>query len=254
MFWVLLFSQASVGETLATSSSHGNFLNAILSANIIVQATFVILLMMSIISWAFILQKWFLFKAVKRSNRSMESVFLEASSFEEIYQISRSHEESPLSKVFVSGYNELQKVSKISHSKESELDFGIDNIERSLVQSSREEVALLGQGLSFLATTGSSCPFIGLFGTVFGIMDSFGKIATTGSASLAVVAPGISEALIATGFGLFAAIPASVFYNAFQKQIQNIHLECQSFSTKFLNIAKRNFFQSSKIQPSIGKD
>ena len=97
--------------------------------------------------------------------------------------------------------------------------------------------------LSFLATTGSVSPFIGLFGTVFGIMNSFQQIGAMGSANLAVVAPGISEALIATGFGLFAAIPAAVFYNHFINEIKKAELQFNNFITDFLNISKRNFFK-----------
>ena len=107
------------------------------------------------------------------------------------------------------------------------------------------EISAMEDKLAFLATTGTVSPFIGLFGTVFGIMDAFQKIGKMGSASLAVVAPGISEALIATGVGLFAAIPASVFYNHYVTKIKKTELMFSNFTTDFLNIAKRNFFKDS---------
>ena len=188
------------------SSSSADFMDALLSANIIVQITFVILLIMSITSWSLIFYKWILFKRVRRENRKLENVFLKAKSFEEIYHIARASEDSPLSHIFVGGYNEMQNVLKGNKPHND-----LDNIERALHKSTQNQISFLENGLEFLATTGNSCPFIGLFGTVFGIMDSFSKIAKTGSASLNVVAPGISEALIATGLGLFAAIPCFYF-------------------------------------------
>ena len=241
-----LVASASPSETKALEL---NFLESILSANIIVQITFVILLVMSIVSWAVILQKWILFKNIREENAYMEDIFMRTGSFEEIYTTARSHETSSYAQLFSSGYNEMQKILKIQEQAKSEDSsknqklFGLDNIERALRREVDNEISLLEQGLMFLATTGNSCPFIGLFGTVFGIMDAFSKIAIMGSASLNVVAPGIAEALIATGFGLFAAIPASIFYNTFLNKIKKFELELNNFSIDFLNIAKRNFFR-----------
>ena len=116
---------------------------------------------------------------------------------------------------------------------------GIDNVERALNRTGNAEVSKLESALSFLATTGSVCPFIGLFGTVWGIMDTFRGIGAKGSATLAVVAPGISEALVATAAGLAAAIPAVVFYNYFQNNIKNIAMEMDRFSSELLNILER---------------
>ena len=223
-----------------------NFLESILAANIIVQITFAVLLIMSIVSWAVIFQKWMLFKNIEKENLYLQDIFLKTSSFEEIYTTARSHEDSSLSQIFCGGYNEMQKLLKAQKNLEQNSQVqlrGLDNIERALRKEVENEISLLEQGLIFLATTGNSCPFIGLFGTVFGIMDAFSKIAVMGSASLTVVAPGIAEALIATGFGLFAAIPASIFYNTFINKIKKYELELNNFSTDFLNISKRNFFQ-----------
>ena len=235
---LIFFSSPSLAEGEVSSV---NFLESLLSANFVVQITFVILLMMSVTSWALISHKWVLFKKIQKENKKLSDVFVKATSFEEICHIARSSEKAPLSQIFSEGYNEMQNVLK--ENKSGKPSYYLDNIERSLHKSTQNQVAFLENGLGFLATAGNSCPFIGLFGTVFGIMDSFSEIAAMGSASLNVVAPGISEALIATGLGLFAAIPASIFYNTFINKIKILELEFNNFSTDFLNIAKRNFFK-----------
>lgn len=246
---ILLVPQTGFTEEapLPETSQSINFLEALLSANLIVQITFVILLILSIMSWAIVLQKHALFKNQEKENKPYDDIFLKTHSFEEIHLHARSHETSSLSQIFLSGYNEMQKIFKTRNSNESKEGkaslFGLDNVERALRKGTDNEIAFLESGLTFLATVGSSSPFIGLFGTVFGIMDAFSKIAVTGSASLSVVAPGIAEALIATGLGLFVAIPATIFYNAFVNRIKKFELEFNSFSTDFLNIARRNFFR-----------
>ena len=230
--------------------SHGlDFLDAVLSANVIVQITFLILIVMSVVSWAIILQKYFFFRQVKESNAFLKEAFLKDGSFEEIYSKARSNENSSLAKIFIGGYNEMQKILQNKPDQNAtpvKSLRGLDNIERALRKSCENELSLMENGLGFLATVGSSCPFIGLFGTVFGIMNSFNKIAIMGSASLNVVAPGIAEALLATGVGLFAAIPASIFYNSYLAQTRKFDLLFNNFTTDFLNIARRNFFQDKE--------
>ena len=241
------FSENTV-ET-AVQAPGVNFLDSILSASIIVQITFFILIVMSVVSWAIIFQRFFFFKEIKKLNSALSEVFLQDGSFEEIYSKARSNEKSPLAQIFIGGYNEMQKIlqHKTNTEKSSVKELkGLDNIERALRRACENELSLMENGLGFLATVGSSCPFIGLFGTVFGIMNSFNKIAVMGSASLNVVAPGIAEALLATGVGLFAAIPASIFYNSYLSQIRKFDLVFNNFTTDFLNIAKRNFFQSKE--------
>ena len=216
-------------------------LDSILSASLIVQLTFLILIIMSVVSWAIIIQKYMLFKKIKNSNAPLEEVFLQDGSFEEIYSKARALEDSPLSQIFIEGYNEMTKI--VSKPQPEKSLKGLDNIERALRKACDTERSRLENGLVFLATVGSSGPFIGLFGTVFGIMNSFNKIALMGSASLNVVAPGIAEALLATGVGLFAAIPASIFYNNYITEVKKLELLFNNFSSDFLNIAKRNFFK-----------
>ena len=250
MLWLFfLFSKpAFSAETAPVPPEETlNFLSALLSANIVVQITFVVLLLLSVMSWAIILQKRALFKNLEKENAPYGDIFLNTHSFEEIYIRARSNENSSLAQIFISGYNEMQKIFKVKNrnkteGKKSSL-FGLDNVERALRKGMENETAFLENGLTFLATVGNSSPFIGLFGTVIGIMDAFSKISVTGSASLSVVAPGIAEALVATGLGLFVAIPAVVFYNSFVNRIKKFELEFNGFSADFLNIARRNFFQ-----------
>ena len=251
IFCVILYSPIPLFAQEVVPASHPlpsglNFIDAVLSASLIVQITFFILIVMSVVSWAIILQKHVFFKGIRELNTSMEDVFLKEDSFEDIYLKSRSHEKSSLSQIFIAGYSEMQKILRHkSDPKAAPVKSlkGLDNIDRALRKACENELAFMENGLGFLATVGNSCPFIGLFGTVFGIMTSFNKIAVMGSASLNVVAPGIAEALLATGVGLFAAIPASIFYNSYLTQIRKFDLLFNNFTTDFLNIAKRNFFQ-----------
>ena len=141
---------------------------------------------------------------------------------------------SPVAAVFSSGYHEFMKAKDSRAS-----DDVLENIERALRRSSTNELTLLEKRVPFLATTGSSAPFIGLFGTVWGIMNSFLNIGAKGATNLAVVAPGISEALIATAVGLFAAIPAVIGYNYCASKIRLLHREMENFSSDFLNSVKR---------------
>ena len=219
-------------------------IEAIRSAGLIVQLTMILLAVMSVVSWAIILSKWNLFKNNTANNVPFEDIFLKAASFDEIYEMSNSASHSSLAMVFRAGYSELNKIIHSKNTAESgNLLSGIDNLQRALNKAVNNEISYMERRLFFLATTGSVSPFIGLLGTVFGIMSSFQQIGAMGSPNLAVVAPGISEALIATGFGLFAAIPAAVFYNHFVNEIKKTELEFNNFVTDFLNISKRNFFK-----------
>jgi biopolymer transport protein TolQ len=148
--------------------------------------------------------------------------------------------------MFNEGYGELKKLMEKGEDPEepdgiSTDPGGIDNIARALRRATTSEITRLEKYLTFLATTGATAPFIGLFGTVWGIMTAFKGIGETGSASLAVVAPGIAEALIATAIGLAAAIPAVMGYNHFQHKIKVVISEMDSFATEFLNIVQRTF-------------
>lgn len=223
--------------------------HAIVSASPIVQLTLLILVAMSIISWAIIFQKKKIFKAIENNDDEFLDAFWKANSLDEIYEDIEKYHASPVANCFKSGFKELQRLAdsdlaeKVPGGEGAPKLVGLDNISRALRKSADLEIANMEQRLNFLATTGSTGPFIGLFGTVWGIMGSFQKIGATGMASLAVVAPGISEALIATGIGLAAAIPAVAGYNHFLSKIKKRELEITNFNSDFLNIVKRNFFK-----------
>lgn len=223
--------------------------HAITSANLVVQLTLLCLAALSALSWAIILLKRKQIHELKIANPLFEEMFWKSSSLDLIYDKLKEHSKSNLANVFRSGYLELRKIAGSNLAQSANKDgetpmlSGLDNLERALKKAIDNEVSSLELRLSFLATTGSTGPFIGLFGTVWGIMSAFQKIGATGVASLAVVAPGISEALIATGVGLFAAIPATVGYNYFVTQIKQQELALSNFAADFLNIAKRNFFK-----------
>ena len=201
---------------------------------------------MSIVSWSIILTKRKMFRLTEVYNAPFQDVFQKAQNLNSIYEVGLQYKKSSLATIFVSGYRELSRISSSQLAENESANeglLGIDNLERALNKASSNELSAMEEKLTFLATTGTVSPFIGLFGTVFGIMDAFHKIGEMGVASLAVVAPGISEALLATGVGLFAAIPASVFYNVYINKIRKMELEFNNFITDFLNLAKRNFFK-----------
>ena len=246
----IVFAESDQGEAVEKVQVHNpakvGVIEAFRSAGVIVQMTMLLLMVMSVVSWAIIFSKWNLFKSNTVNNAPFEDVFFKASSLDDILNMSKSYPKSSLAAVFRSGYSELKKIISARSSENTEggsLLSGIDNLQRALNKAVGNEISYMERRLSFLATTGSVSPFIGLFGTVFGIMNSFQQIGAMGAANLAVVAPGISEALIATGFGLFAAIPAAVFYNHFVNEIKKAELQFNNFVTDFLNISKRNFFK-----------
>ena len=222
--------------------------HAITSASPVVQITLLILVAMSIVSWAIAFSKRSQFQSSEESNEPFMNVFWKANSLEDIYESVANHPESSMARVFKAGYLELRKIAESNLAtddaeKQRPLLSGLDNLQRALGKAIDNEVSSLEGRLSFLATTGSTCPFIGLFGTVWGIMGAFQKIGATGMASLAVVAPGISEALIATAIGLAAAIPATVTFNHYTTKLRKHELDLNNFASDFLNIAKRNFFK-----------
>jgi biopolymer transport protein TolQ len=216
----------------------------LLSAGIIVKLVLILLLFFSVVSWAIIIFKLFqIHRANSESVRFMD-FFWKSKRFDTIASQVDRFTNSPLTVLFNEGYGELKKVVEGNGASEGSAlstDLGgIENVSRSLRRATNSEITRLEKYLTFLATTGSTSPFIGLFGTVWGIMTAFEGIGKTGSASLAVVAPGIAEALIATAIGLVAAIPAVMAYNHFQNKIRVLIKEMDNFSTEFLNIVQRN--------------
>jgi biopolymer transport protein TolQ len=215
------------------------------NSGLIVKFVLLLLIVFSVVSWAIILTKNIQLKRMNFSDGKFLDTFWKASSLEAIHEELGKFATSPLAQVFRAGYTELQKIAetKRNKSKEDLQLSGLDNVSRALRKASDNEIARLEGRTSFLATVGSTSPFIGLFGTVWGIMTAFQNIGNSGAASLAVVAPGISEALITTAVGLVAAIPAVMAYNYFVGKFRKQDLEINNFTTDFLNIVKRNFFR-----------
>lgn len=248
----LALSSVAAAETSAGKVAFSmNAWDAILQASPVVQLTLLLLIVMSVISWGIIISKRKVFSRMSRDNQLFMNEFAKAKSLEKLEEKTERFVDSSLARIFRAGYTELQRVASKAVQGEGESDdakplvHGADNVDRALHRAIGNEVLRLESMLSFLATVGSTGPFIGLFGTVWGIMGSFQKIGAMKSASLAVVAPGISEALVATAIGLAAAIPAVMAYNHFITQLRREETNFTNFASDFLNIVKRNFFKES---------
>ena len=204
-----------------------------------------ILLVFSVLSWSIVIMKFLVFRKVRNASLDFLDAFWESKTLNEAYEAARGYPISPEATVFVAGYNELKKISAARSSGQApatlEMQLAtMDNLKRAVRKAQFLESDRLSSSISVLATTGSATPFIGLFGTVWGIMASFQSIGERGSASLAVVAPGISEALVATAAGLAVAIPAVIFFNYFSNKIAGFESEVESFSTDFINLIERD--------------
>lgn len=246
MFILSLLLPAASAESVQIAQT-GSW-HAIAQASPVVQLTLLSLIAMSVVSWAIIVAKHKQFKQISAANLPFEEKFWRATTLEDVFENLKNFPTSNLANVFRAGYMELRKIAEsglATQPKDGEAPLlsGIDNLQRAINKSIEAEVSLLENRLTILATVGSVGPFVGLFGTVWGIMSSFQKIGATGSASLAVVAPGISEALIATAVGLAAAIPATIAYNHFITKIKKQEMALNSFASDFLNLTKRNFFR-----------
>lgn len=213
------------------------------NAGFIVKSVMLLLLFFSLMSWYIVFQKQKLFKEVRSGSESFLELFWNSKNLADAYKQAKGVM-CPEAVIFQSGYTELQKIGKSRNSEEDQtLQMrlaGMENLKRVLAKAAVTESSHLRKSLTFLATTGSATPFIGLFGTVWGIMTSFREIGIRGSASLAVVAPGISEALVATAAGLAVAIPAVIFYNYYSSQLEYIESTMESFAADFLNLVERD--------------
>jgi biopolymer transport protein TolQ len=243
------FSFINVAQAAPSVSVNTSSLEAITQASPVVQITLLILVTMSIFCWAIAYSKFQTFKSMNDADELFLAKFWKVNSLDTLYEDIDQYKDSSIARVFKSAFLEMKKISESPLLTKTEGDkpilSGLDNLERALNKACQNEIAKLESRLTLLATTGSTGPFIGLFGTVWGIMQSFHKIGQTGMASLAVVAPGISEALIATAIGLVTAIPAVILYNNFVSRIRKQEIAFNNFNADFLNIVKRNFFQGN---------
>jgi len=216
---------------------HMNVINRIVEASPVVQLVLLILIFFSIFSWAVIFFKRKAMKTASFQSQKFLKVFRRSSDLSEVNKASKIYRNSPIAALFHAGYKELAHTTKSNRGVLS--PDGLESIYRTLARASNQEISKLESMMNFLATTGSVTPFIGLFGTVWGIMDAFLNIEAQRSASLVTVAPGIAEALIATALGLFAAIPAVIAYNYYLHRIKNLVTEIEDFSLEFLSIAEK---------------
>ena len=228
-------------ETTTELAVKSSLFSDIMGAGIAVQTLLLILVIMSIISWAIILRKRKLFIKAKKDSDKFFKVFWSFDNLDQVKnRLDEKEEQSPLSRIFNAGFFELERVRKNNLS----VGMALDNLERTLRREQGQEISFLEDKIIFLATTGSTAPFIGLLGTVIGIMNSFRSISNAGSASLSTVAPGISEALFATAIGLFAAIPAVMAYNYLLNEIRKQENNMSHFISDFLNMARLEIGQN----------
>jgi biopolymer transport protein TolQ len=236
------WSTTALAQTTAFSSGLSGLLSGL---GLVGWAVLGMLLVFSLASWAIIIYKFFVLRRAHSQSDIFLQVFRKSSKFSEVNSVCGQLRGSPLVGVFQAGYLEVNQQVRGSSSGAAPQGKptvrSLESLSRSLIRAAGAEGTRLERRLSFLATTASVSPFIGLFGTVWGIMVAFGDIGATGSASLAVVAPGISEALVNTAMGLLAAIPAAVFFNLFSSRIKVLNAMMDDFALEFLNIVERNF-------------
>jgi biopolymer transport protein TolQ len=232
-----------------------DFIRLIASSNWFSKSILLILLLFSAVSWGIILYKVWQFRRAERDTGSFLQVFRKSTKFSEVQSICGSVAKSPLVGIFQAGYAELNtqlrttKPGAAGHEAETKPAVAavrptlrsLDAVDRALLRATSTEVSKLEKRVPFLATTASITPFIGLFGTVWGIIFAFQNIGIQGSTSLSVVAPGIADALVATAAGLFAAVPAVYFYNEFTTRVKDFATQMDDFALEFLNISERNF-------------
>ena len=239
-------------QDVAPLAGTSDIVQIIARTTVINQVVLAILIGFSIASWAIILLKLWSYRKVASQTRTFLEAFRKSSKFSEVQALCPTLTASPLVGVFQAGYAEMNAQFRITGAANPQtpnpgaaatrpMIKSLDGVDRALIRAATAEVTKLERRLTFLATTASVTPFIGLFGTVVGIMIAFQRIGTTGSTNLAVVGPGISEALIATATGLFAAIPAVLYYNHFTHRVKEFAADMDDFALEFLNIVERNF-------------
>jgi biopolymer transport protein TolQ len=249
LFALALSAQGAGDPAAGAGQVNTDIVHLVVNASPTAKVVLAILLIFSAISWGIILYKLWQFSRAERQTVTFLDVFRKSSKFSEVQAVCQSVPDSPLVGLFRAGYAELNAQLRSNPGGEPKPAAGaprptlksLDSVDRALLRASTVEMTKLERRVPFLATTASITPFIGLFGTVWGIMTSFQGIGAAGSSSLGVVAPGIAEALIATAAGLFAAIPAVYFYNHFTNRVKHFAADMDDFSLEFLNIAERNF-------------
>lgn len=242
---LVLALQVQDGAAPAPGSG-GDVVRIIADTNPLNQAVLALLIVFSVVSWAIVILKSLEFRRSREQSVRFLDVFRKSTKLSEVQAASTGLAASPLAGVFQAGYAELNAQFRLASQPEGAAAGrptlkSLAAVDRALLRAATVEIMRLEKRLTFLATTASITPFIGLFGTVVGIMIAFFRIGQTGSTNLAIVGPGISEALIATAAGLFAAIPAVYFYNHLTSTVKTFAAEVDDFALEFLNLAERNF-------------
>jgi biopolymer transport protein TolQ len=230
---------------LTVTQQHG-ILDLVKGSGLLVQGVLYLLILFSVLSWGIIFAKLNQMRRAKSESEKFIEIFWDSRNLASIHDASRDLKAGPVAQVFRAGYEELLRVSRGKASPGEALTTelgGVDNVARAMKRATSVEITKLEKALTFLGTTASTTPFIGLFGTVWGIMNAFRGLSATHSSSIQAVAPGIAEALIATAAGLAAAIPALMAYNHFVQRIKVLASEMDNFSHEFLNIAERHFLK-----------
>jgi biopolymer transport protein TolQ len=208
----------------------------------------VLLLVFSLVSWTIMVRKWLTFRQIERQSRAFVALFRKCSRLSEVNQACENYRGTPLSGIFAAAYLELNAQLQSSKDKETGnpghpvlTERNLAGVQRSLQRAAAAEISVLERSMSWLATTASVTPFIGLLGTVVGIITAFNGLGSVKTASIQAVAPGIADALLATAAGLFAAIPAVIGYNQLVHRIKNVASEMDDFSTELVNLVERSF-------------
>ncbi len=225
---ILVIGQGEIWQLLA---------NTQLVARIIL----LLLLFFSVFSWAIIFKKYRRFRVARRDSREFLKIFRQGKKLSEIRSACKTLKASPLTEVFLAGYREIENQAVVAENPETPHIRSLDSVQRALQIATSSELNRMEQWLTWLATIGAITPFIGLLGTVWGIIDAFTGLGAAGTASLRSVAPGISEALITTAAGLFAAIPAVIAYNHFLQKVKEFGAMMDDFALEFLNMTERYF-------------
>jgi biopolymer transport protein TolQ len=244
-----LYAQGAGQPDTGNGQVNTDIIQLIAHASVPVQVVLGVLVFFSMISWGVILYRQWQFGRAARQSATFLDVFRKSSKFSEVQSVCPTLVLSPLVGLFQSGYAELNAQLRTPAADPAKPGVpagrptlkSLNAVDRALLRATTVEMTRLERHVPFLATTASITPFIGLFGTVWGIVNSFQSIGAAGSSSLAVVAPGIAEALVTTAAGLFAAIPAVYFYNQFTTRLKHFAAEMDDFALEFLNIAERNF-------------
>ena len=228
---------------MAAATDADSIWSLIAQTGLVVQIVILMLVAMSVMCWYIIAYKYLYLKRSQRESATFLEAFWRSRDIEQIYRQAQSLRRSPISALFLAGYTELAKLSSDEARTAADREADLENIERSLRKAQTTETMKFERMTPALATTATAAPFIGLFGTVWGIMNSFRAIDQTRTASIESIAPGIAEALISTAIGLAAAVPAVITYNYFQRKIRVMGSEMETFTQDYLNIIRRHFLK-----------